>query len=298
MSIKSIICITASICLLWGCGKRVPKDVIQPQDMENLLYDYHLANAMRADLPYDQAYKKDAYVAYVLEKHGVTRAEFDSSMVWYTRHTAYLEDIYKHLNDRYTQVESQLKRGLMSKRQQLAVSISGDTVDLWQDRTIYLLSHSSLTDKITFELKADTSFHVNDALELNANFRLLGANRNTFTAVMGLNIQFENDSVVGTTMTVNDNGMRSLYLNADSAYKFKAVNGFIYFLKNSGFTNDMLLLTDLKLNRYHRKITPTSAAENLSEKSDSLVKSDSISDDTVRNRLSKREMRGGGNTVK
>ena len=47
-----------ALCGMWSCGKKVPEEIIQPQAMENLLYDYHLATTMSADLPYDENYKK------------------------------------------------------------------------------------------------------------------------------------------------------------------------------------------------------------------------------------------------
>ena len=37
---------------LAGCGKEIPSDIIQPSEMESLLYDYHLATTMGNDLPY------------------------------------------------------------------------------------------------------------------------------------------------------------------------------------------------------------------------------------------------------
>lgn len=35
---------------LAGCGKEIPSDIIQPSEMESLLYDYHLATTMGNDL--------------------------------------------------------------------------------------------------------------------------------------------------------------------------------------------------------------------------------------------------------
>ena len=33
-----------------GCGKQVPEDIIQPDRMENILYDYHLSISMGLSL--------------------------------------------------------------------------------------------------------------------------------------------------------------------------------------------------------------------------------------------------------
>ena len=85
---------------LAGCGKEIPSDIIQPSEMESLLYDYHLATTMGNDLPYGETYKKEAYLDYVFDKHHVTEAEFDSSMVWYTRHTYHMVTIYENVQKR------------------------------------------------------------------------------------------------------------------------------------------------------------------------------------------------------
>ena len=99
-----------ALCGMWSCGKKVPEDIIQPQAMENLLYDYHLATTMSADLPYDENYKKQAYLAYVFQKHGVTEAEFDSSMVWYSRHSDEMNTIYQNLQKRMETTAELLKK--------------------------------------------------------------------------------------------------------------------------------------------------------------------------------------------
>ena len=73
-----------------GCKVKRPSGVIPESEMENLLYDYHLAKSMGDNLPYSENYKKALYLDAVFRKHGTTQAVFDSSMVWYTRNTEVL----------------------------------------------------------------------------------------------------------------------------------------------------------------------------------------------------------------
>lgn len=82
-----------------GCGKQVPEDIIQPDRMENILYDYHLSISMGNNLSYSDNYQKEAYKNYVFEKYHITEADFDSSMVWYTRHTEELAGLYKKVGN-------------------------------------------------------------------------------------------------------------------------------------------------------------------------------------------------------
>ena len=84
-----------------GCGKQVPEDIIQPDRMENILYDYHLSISMGNNLSYSDNYQKEAYKNYVFEKYHITEADFDSSMVWYTRHTEELAGLYKKVGERF-----------------------------------------------------------------------------------------------------------------------------------------------------------------------------------------------------
>lgn len=50
---------------------------------------------MGNNLSYSDNYQKEAYKNYVFEKYHITEADFDSSMVWYTRHTEELAGLYK-----------------------------------------------------------------------------------------------------------------------------------------------------------------------------------------------------------
>lgn len=272
------LCMVGLTVMLVACGKKVPKEVIQPQEMEDLLYDYHLASAMNNDVAGGHSIDKQAYLDFVFQKHGVTEAQFDSSMVWYTRHTDYLQDIYARLTNRFEQIETNLKRSMSRKSEEMTVSMSGDSVNVWQDRSIYLLTHGVFTDRIRFDLKTDTTFKPKDALVLSADFTPLLPKGNNFTAVMGLSLQFSNDSVVGRTLNVTSSGHQELRVETDSAYTFKSVSGFVYFVKPGAFNGEKLLLSEIRLHRYHRKETvqPIVAdSTSIPAKQDSLV-SDSV----------------------
>ena len=246
----------ALFCSMLGCGKKVPKEVIQPDAMRELLYDYHLASAMTSSMPYSENYKKEAYLQYVFQKHHVTEAEFDTSMVWYTRHGDELATIYQDLQKRLENEERGMKTQVARRDNQLEVSMSGDTVDIWQDRTLYWLTSSPLTNKLTFDLKADTTFKQRDALELMADFHFLSENNNLLgEAVMGITLFFTNDSVQGATRPVHGPGRQRLYLKPDSAFEIRNVSGFIYFPDREKQAAS-LLLNNIRLNRYHAKVLP------------------------------------------
>lgn len=264
---------------LFACGKKVPGDVIQPEAMENLLYDYHLASTIGNNQSGTDAQKREAYYEYVFKKHQVTEAEFDSSMVWYTRHTEELSRIYENLQKRYESAELAVRKQVDRQSGQISVSMSGDTVDIWRDRSIYWLTSSPLTNKIVFNLKADTTFRPKDVLVLQANFSFLPV-KNRGKAVMGLNLSFKNDSVQGLTRMVTP-GTQRLYFQPDSAFEFKEITGFIYY--ESGQTDKThVLVSDIHLHRYHVKETVT---DSLTFSSADTIRVDSARTDTISRRL-------------
>lgn len=240
----------AAAVSFWGCGNKIPADIIQPVEMENLLYDYHIANTLGADLPYSEGYKKNAYFAYVFEKHHVTEAEFDSSMVWYSRHSGELSAIYDNLKKRFETDSERMKQLASRHNGEISVSMSGDTVDIWQDRSFYWLTSSPYTNKVQFELKADTSFKPKDMLAFEADMSFLPPQEGK--AVMGIKVTFENDSVQGMTRMVDASGRQRLLLSPDSAFEYKNISGFVYYMGEAEKKGN-LLLNDIRLIRTHRK---------------------------------------------
>lgn len=66
------------------------------RQMRKVLIDIHKTEGaiQAAGVRYDAYEERDMYYAQVLEKHGITQAQFDSSIVWYTAHPQFFNKIY------------------------------------------------------------------------------------------------------------------------------------------------------------------------------------------------------------
>lgn len=76
-----------------GCR---PKGILSSREMRKVLVDLHKTDGMlqvNGGRSTDYS-EKDVYYAQVLEKHGITQAQFDSSLVWYTAHPQFFNKIY------------------------------------------------------------------------------------------------------------------------------------------------------------------------------------------------------------
>lgn len=101
--------VVLTLCVIFptlsGCR---PKGILHSWEMRELLVDLHKTDALLqiSGLQYNQE-KKNYYYAQVLEKHGTTQAQFDSSLVWYTAHPKLFDKIYpkvlKELKEEETQ---------------------------------------------------------------------------------------------------------------------------------------------------------------------------------------------------
>ena len=244
--------------ILTGCGKQIPDTIIQPQQMERVLYDYHLATGMTIT---QGSAQKEAYRKYIFQKHGISEAVFDSSMVWYTRNSKMLADIYTNLSKRFQAEEERITLMIGEKGTKQITTLAGDSIDIWQQPDIQWLAHTPLSDMVSFEIQSDSNFKPKDRFVWTANYTFLSEGKVT----MGMTLLFNNDSVAGKTLTLTQSGKQTLDLQPDSAYQLKSINGFIY-VHGAPLQKPSVLVNDINLMRYHCKEDSTSTTNNPSSK--------------------------------
>lgn len=248
--------------LVTGCKITVPKDILQPKEMEELLYDYHFAQVMSSEVSNRDNYKKQLYYNYVFEKHHTTQAQFDSSMVWYTRYPKELSEIYERLSIRLQRENTLLTQRLEQQEGKSFTMLSGDTVDLWYLQAQQLLLAKPLANKLSFSITADSTFYERDIFEWKTTCRFLTTSSDTLNddtaeeaknknVYLAITLLFANDSVVTCDTLISTSGDYSLRIEYDSAYTVKELNGFIYYSNESNHENDALLLHHTSLFRYH-----------------------------------------------
>ncbi len=234
-----------SLLLFIGCNTKYPDNVLPADELEDFLYDYHIAQAMGNNIRPDESYKRELYIDYVYRKHHVSHAEFDSTLVWYTRHAEELEKVYSKLNERIDKEKSLIN---VDDHADQALTASGDTVNIWLNKRIYLLSSSQYVNKISFSLKTDSSYHKRDIFKWTGNFIFLPTNSpDGQQAVMTFRIRYDNDSIASETKEIRSLGTNDVYLVADPVQTIRDVSGYIYYQG----TNRMLV-SNIRLMRYHQ----------------------------------------------
>ena len=103
-----ILCLLSFVIGLSGCR---PKGILHSWELRALLYDLHRMDALLqvSGKQYESDEVRNIYYASVLEKHGVTQAQFDSSLVWYTAHPQLFDKIYPKVIVRLMEDEQQFE---------------------------------------------------------------------------------------------------------------------------------------------------------------------------------------------
>lgn len=279
---KLMICLVAVMALLFcvsSCKPSLPSGVLSKGKMTDILYDYHLALAMAHMDDNGDKGQSLAYREAVLRKHDVTSAEFDSSMVYYMRHTELLEDVYKDLTDRYNNEITAMGGSAKEGGEFANLSATGDTANVWNFATSMVFMPVKPFNSTSFDIKVDSTFHKGDRLMLDfdAQFIYQDGMRN---GVAMLAVQFGNDSIAQRTIMIQSTQHYSVELSDADSLGIKSVKGYFMLMNgdngtgvSSQTTLKLMFLEHIKLIRMHpQKPVAAPAGSSPSVSSDSLRK--------------------------
>lgn len=279
---KLMICLVAVMALLFcvsSCKPSLPSGVLSKGKMTDILYDYHLALAMAHMDDNGDKGQSLAYREAVLRKHDVTSAEFDSSMVYYMRHTELLEDVYKDLTDRYNNEITAMGGSAKEGGEFANLSATGDTANVWNLAASMVFMPVKPFNSTSFDIKVDSTFHKGDRLMLDfdAQFIYQDGMRN---GVAMLAVQFGNDSIAQRTIMIQSTQHYSVELSDDDSLGIKSVKGYFMLMNDDNGTGvssqttlKLMFLEHIKLIRMHpQKPMAAPAGSSPSVSSDSLRK--------------------------
>lgn len=285
---KLMICLVAVMALLFcvsSCKPSLPGGVLSKSKMTDILYDYHLALAMAHMDDNGDKGQSLAYREAVLRKHDVTSAEFDSSMVYYMRHTELLEDVYKDLTDRYNNEITAMGGSAKEGGEFANLSATGDTANVWNLAASMVFMPVKPFNSTSFDIKVDSTFHKGDRLMLDfdAQFIYQDGMRN---GVAMLAVQFGNDSIAQRTIMIQSTQHYSVELSDADSLGIKSVKGYFMLMNDDNGTGvssqttlKLMFLEHIKLIRMHPlKPMAAPAGSSSSASSDSLRKDSASSD--------------------
>lgn len=239
--------------VLVSCQVKIPEGIILPDKMESLLYDYHVVQALGSEANASADYHKKLYYEYVFKKHGVDEALFDSSLVWYTRHPAYMTQIYANLQERLDNELAivQDERAVAQKSKQADVDINSDTLDMWAGKEVLSLTSSPLNNLLNFSYSSDSAFVAGDSVVLTINTRFFSETSMMQKLVAAVVVRHTDNSVTSNLKEIETSGNFALEFDRDYDKTIKGINGFIYYSDTDSTATAGTVLSGLSLRRIH-----------------------------------------------
>ena len=249
---KSLSLVVLVSVLLCACSRGPKADVLPPSKLESVLYDYHLAQVIVGDLPSGQRYKKDLYFDYVYDKHCVTKAEVDSSLIYYARHPKGLSEVYDNLSKR---IKADIQR-LGNEDQPIVARSSkpviGDSANLWYDLNYVEMNASPLQgNRYTFSIPTDTNFKKSDRIVWGGEALFLDNTVDSLHKYLHLNLRvvYMNDSISSADTLLYHSG--TFCVEVCDSVVIKSIYGTAY-LKSRDARERLLILAPTLMRFRHR----------------------------------------------
>lgn len=288
---RPIALLALSFCaLMISCENKVPKGIVPESKMENILYDYHRATAM-ADAPGgDASQGRYVMVQKVFEKYGVSEADFDSSMVYYSGNAVILKKMYER-------IDARLKRELAEAGADLNtdvyanLSTDGDTAQVWAKTNLWL--RTEVGENIqSVVLQPDSTYQLGDTYLMRFKSRFINKEGRREAYAM-LTARFDNDSVVSDVSRVSGDFETTLSIPECEQTKkrhLKKLTATLYLSYNSPEQPVLWMVSKPQIIRFHHSQSADSiavdstllSADSLALRSDSLrVSPDTLRTDSV-----------------
>lgn len=269
---RMIVCFLSFFVIIsfWGCKSDMPEDVLDEGTMENVLYDYHLAQSLGEKKSAEQitrhsniSYNENYYLKSVLDKYHLSEEDFNRSLEWYTRHSEVLFKIYKNLNER---IAADIGTNVSTDGTLYADAATDDTLDIWRGSRAWLLS-SVGQNTVSFEQEADTAIHAGDRLMFHFTSNWI-YREGMKSAVVSLALKYDNDSTAVMTFPFYSPGNQEFSVVVGTK-PLKRIYGYVYQQAQWDAKPKLLVISNVSLIRFRVNAQPVDI-RNQSEDADSL----------------------------
>lgn len=206
--------------IMCGCNK-VPEHVIQPQKMAELMADMQMAEAVVESnrRSYPGSDESRALKEAVYRRHGVTGEQVDSSLAWYGHH---ITEYVKVCDANIEILETRLIENGSRAAGSTALTVDGDSVDVWPFPRFIRLGPHDATRTVSFNFERDDSWEKGDSYTLR--FKSF---HNSAPSDWSIVADYEDGSVEILTNNITGEGWHELTFRTDSANVTTRIYGYV-----------------------------------------------------------------------
>lgn len=214
MPAKLILILAMVMVVLSGCGKR-PKGVLSDKEMVQLMADMEVAEVYiqnNSNVMYNDS-MRDRTIQYILNKRGIDKTKFDSTMTWYGRNI----DVYQEL---YKKVDVELGRRQKKAVGGEALEAVQSGLDLWPYSRHLIMSEIADMAALNFSFESD---QIEKGDKLNLKLRTNGMD---YSSAM-LGVDYDNGLSTYSYSNQNSSNKIDLSLQLDTSLAVKRVFGYV-----------------------------------------------------------------------
>ena len=242
--------------IIVSCISR-PDYVLDEDTMVSLLTDVHRSEGLlelqqdNKVITNDEAYKQ-AVMAAVLVKHHVTRAQYDSSLVWYGQNLSYLVKVYNKVQKNLIDDIDYWKNVGTERESKFDISMAGDSVELWSIENYLTMDERRFGSFRSWEIPTDSNFVKGDSLIWHLHVPYVPESH-----ILVATLSFDYEDILEMNVSHSEVARQdtsiSMSLRSDTTVMFKSIIASVALLKDSMAVDDNYAFIDsLSLIRIHR----------------------------------------------
>lgn len=217
--IEKIVCAFIAVLTVVSCSD-TPSGVLDKEEMAALMADIHTAESV-ADMNhrlYQTDLSREELLQSIYMRHGVDAATVDSSLAWYGNHL----DKYMDMYDRTIEILEQRLTETGNRIAAEAVSIAGDSVDVWTHPRLLSFRRGAPSNIITFLLTADENWNSGDNYVWRSKVTSNGSS-GSWTLVT----EYTDGSAETMSYSITGDGWKEISFDTDSTKVPTAVYGYL-----------------------------------------------------------------------
>lgn len=213
-----ILVVLAAVLLAAVACSRVPDGVLPKEKMASLLADIHIGESVvesnGSKFPDDSL--KRAFRQSIFARHGVTSEEVDSSLRWYGYNMEKYVEVYDRvleiLDERLVAAQENASSTGQSQLTGTAMSLEGDSVDVWYELRFRPFAYNLPSDRIRFFYPSDLNWEKGDVYTFRSKITGTGS-----PAEFIVGVEYIDGSTEHFTQLLHGDGWHEIRFALDSA---------------------------------------------------------------------------------
>lgn len=250
-----------SLLFTWQSCQNRPKNVMNQNDMVEFLTELHKLDGSLVVNSYTTSEPKANRLYYnaLFKKYGITKADFDSSMVWYVHNPKRFSKIYSKVVDNLTQFEKDVNDRKFHPID--SVALRNQEKDIWNGKYQYIVNKDTSAFSVDYRID-NQQLQWSDSYTLSFRMRVFAPDSIVNNSIV-MRINYANrasDSIVAKLYP--DSILRKYKLTLAARYQDSIVSITGLLLKNNSNKVKMLAKIDsIKFIRHFDELAQDSIAK-------------------------------------